>query len=224
MTYANKKHYLLRKYIFICLHILYVYIFYQFLIFSREPTRTDGNQKTSGGEIMSIAWVIGLQNSSYAMDWRGNGVWRQAFTTREPESIFPVFKSVVQPSSIVPAYTPPVDIDRPLVVISGGGIPYPRADKPFTIPPHRTAGSFVIARINGRSSFRITHAWTLRLYEGNITNQSTPGILTNRLCYHKMNERAISLVFLSIFQFRHALYINVILFYYCFDASNIFSL
>jgi len=60
--------------------------------------------------------------TSYAMKWQGNGVWRQAYTSREPESIFPLFKNTTR--SIVPAFTPPVDYDRPLTVISGGGAFY----------------------------------------------------------------------------------------------------
>ena len=41
-------------------------------------------------------------------------------------------------------------------------IPYLRANERVGIPPCRTGGSFVRTLINGRSSFRITHAWTLR--------------------------------------------------------------
>jgi len=63
-------------------------------------------------------------NSTFAMRWRGNGIWRQAYTTREPESVFPLFKSVSMSSSIVPNYTDPVIISRPLVVVSGGGAFY----------------------------------------------------------------------------------------------------
>ena len=89
-------------------------------------------------------------------------------------------------------------------------IPYPRANEPVAIPPRRTGGSFVRALINRRNNFRITHAWTLRLYERHMTNQSTPGILTNPFCYHKFNERAILFVFLIIRQFCHSLYTNTI--------------
>ena len=87
------------------------------------------------------------------------------------------------------------------------GIPYPRlyprANEPVAIPPLRTGGSFVKTLINGRNHFRITHAWTLCLFEENITNQSTPWILTNWFRYHKFNERVISLDVLSICQFYH---------------------
>ena len=41
-------------------------------------------------------------------------------------------------------------------------------EEPVAIPPRRTDGSFVCALINGRSSFRITHARTLRQFKGNI--------------------------------------------------------
>jgi len=61
---------------------------------------------------------------TYAMSWRGDGFWRQAFTTREPESAFPLFKSMAHPRSIVPKYTTPTAIDHPLVIISGGGAFY----------------------------------------------------------------------------------------------------
>ena len=44
---------------------LYVYIFHLIFTFAREPTGTDGNPKTPWGKIISIAWVIGLQNSSH---------------------------------------------------------------------------------------------------------------------------------------------------------------
>ena len=46
----------------------------------------------------------------------------------------------------------------------------------------------------------------------------TLGILTSFFCCHKINERAISLVFLSIRQFRHILYTNNILFYLYFEC------
>jgi hypothetical protein len=61
---------------------------------------------------------------TYAMRWSGTGVWRQAFTTREPEAVFQPFRSFGQPASSTPPYKPPVNIDRPLVVISGGGAFY----------------------------------------------------------------------------------------------------
>ena len=48
--------------------------------------------------------------------------------------------------------------------------------------------------------------------EGNITNESTPGILANYFSYHKINVWIMSLVFLSIRQFCHTLYtINILL-------------
>ena len=81
-----------------------------------------------------------------------------------------------------------------------GIIPYPRANERVGIPPPN-GGSFASGlnyRINGRNIFRITLAWTLRQFVGNIMNESSPGILTNCFCYHKVNERIISLVFLSI--------------------------
>jgi len=62
--------------------------------------------------------------STYAMEWNGSGVWRQSFTTREPESIFPLFKSLSHPGARVPKYIAPADYDRPLVVVSGGGAFY----------------------------------------------------------------------------------------------------
>lgn len=62
--------------------------------------------------------------STYAMRWSGTGTWRQAFTTREPESVFPLFQSVADPESLVPAVTDSVSINRALVVISGGGAFY----------------------------------------------------------------------------------------------------
>ena len=40
----------------------------------------------------------------------------------------------------------------------GADIPCPRANEPVAIPPRRKGGSFVRTRINGRNSFRITHA------------------------------------------------------------------
>ena len=45
----------------------------------------------------------------------------------------------------------------------------------------------------------------IALVRGNIMNQSTPGILTHRFRYHKIYERVISLVFLSIRQLCHTL-------------------
>ena len=67
MTYVNKIHYLLRKYIQICLHILYAFICVLILSNLYIGTGTRGNrlepQKREGD--MSIAWVIGSQNSSY---------------------------------------------------------------------------------------------------------------------------------------------------------------
>ena len=83
-------------------------------------------------------------------------------------------------------------------------------------PSRRTGGSFATVlnhRINGRNIFRMTHAWILRWSDGNITNQSTPGILTNRFCYSKTNERTISLVFLSMRQLCHTSYTDNILFW-----------
>ena len=56
----------------------------------------------------------------------------------------------------------------------------------------------------------------------NITNESTPGILTNHFCYHKINERAISLVFLSIRQFGHTLYTKNLTCFISLNAVNIF--
>ena len=45
--------------------------------------------------------------------------------------------------------------------------------------------------------------------KGNITNESTPRVLTIIFCYHKINERVISLDFLSIRQL--AIYTHKIL-------------
>ena len=44
-------------------------------------------------------------------------------------------------------------------------IPYPRAHEPVANAARRTGGSFVSVLINGRTSFRITLAWTLRLID-----------------------------------------------------------
>lgn len=62
--------------------------------------------------------------STYAIRWSGNGIWRQSFTTREPESVFPPFKAFGQLSKTLPPFAAPVNYDRPLVVISGGGAFY----------------------------------------------------------------------------------------------------
>ena len=69
-------------------------------------------------------------------------------------------------------------------------------------------------RIKRRTTSRWSHTPKGRRpgeFKENITNESTPGILTNRFRYHKINERAISLVFLSIRQFCHTLCTNNIL-------------
>ena len=71
-------------------------------------------------------------------------------------------------------------------------IPYPRANERVGILPRRTGCSPATAlneRINGRNSFRTTHAWNLRQFEGNITNESTPGILPLQKHAHEINER-----------------------------------
>ena len=88
-------------------------------------------------------------------------------------------------------------------------IPYPRANEPIAIPPRRTGGSFVSALNNGRNSFRITQARKLRLIRGEYNEPvdvRDPYKIV--FCYHKINDSAISLVFLSIRHFCHTLYTN----------------
>ena len=76
-----------------------------------------------------------------------------------------------------------------------GASSYPRANERVGIPPRRTDGSFGSALINRRNNFRITHACTLRQFEGNITNESTPGILTNRFVITKLMNESFLLSF-----------------------------
>ena len=56
-------------YVYIFYMPLYAFICYITFTFARESTGTDGNPKTrEGGKIISIPWVLGLQNSSYIMN------------------------------------------------------------------------------------------------------------------------------------------------------------
>merc|ERR1712232_810435 len=62
--------------------------------------------------------------TGYAVRWSGNGIYRQSFVTREPESVFPLFRTVRNSHGLVPQYIAPVSVNRPLVVVSGGGAFY----------------------------------------------------------------------------------------------------
>ena len=76
-------------------------------------------------------------------------------------------------------------------------------------PPGRSCGSFVSAlndRINGRKNCRYLYEACFNS-KGKITKESTPGILTNHFCYHRINGLVCSssfwvssvLFFLSFF-------------------------
>eukprot|EP00041_Stephanoeca_diplocostata_P039365 m.1618360 g.1618360 ORF g.1618360 m.1618360 type:complete len:865 (-) comp25377_c0_seq9:4607-7201(-) len=59
---------------------------------------------------------------AYAIDWSGNGLWRQAFATRESENLFPPLMARVAENH--PSPLPRHPFDRALIVVSGGGAFY----------------------------------------------------------------------------------------------------
>ena len=102
MTYASKICYLLRKYIYICLHILYAFICLPNFHIFHICTGIHGNRrepKKHGQNPCLLHWVIGLQNSSCGkyppepLDTKNrwifekhNGEWYCETYTQTPES------------------------------------------------------------------------------------------------------------------------------------------
>ena len=73
---------------------------------------------------------------------------------------------------------------------SGNEIPYPCANEWVGIPPRRTGDSFVSALINGRNSFRIKHAWTLRSLKGTGRTSRPQGSLQTLFVITKLTDES----------------------------------